>query len=150
VNVIGVDPGMTGAICLLTAIGVEVADMPVVDKQVNAHELARIIGLMKEDAGRLQVAAVEQVHSMPGQGVASTFKFGRGYGIVLLPIIHVPPTLWCKAFNLTSDKEGHRARAIDLWPAQAHLFARKKDDGRADAALIALWASQQQPAAVAS
>lgn len=41
-------------------------------------------------------------------------------------------------FGDGKDKDAARALAIELWPAQAQLFARKKDQGRADAALIAL------------
>ena len=144
--VIGVDPGLTGALCLLHD-GIDVADMPVCDGRVNAHALAElVIGW-----GPIAVAAVEHVHSFPGQGVASTFRFGQAYGVVLgvlaaleRPIVHVTPTVWTKAHGLTSDKDGHRRRAIETWPQYAGLFARRKDDGRADAALIAQWAAWQQ------
>jgi hypothetical protein len=34
-------------------------------------------------------------------------------------------------------------RAAECFPAYAHLFRRVKDDGRADAALIAFWAATQ-------
>lgn len=141
-RVLGVDPGQTGALALMSADGLlAVEDMPVVDGRVNPDELARLV----ED-WYPSVAAVEAVHSMPRQGVASSFKFGAGYGMVLgvLAALHVArlnptPTQWTRAFNLTSDKEGHRRRAIELWPGQAARFARKLDDGRADAALIAQW-----------
>jgi crossover junction endodeoxyribonuclease RuvC len=83
---------------------------------------------------------------MPGQGVASTFKFGQSYGSVLglfgalkYNIIDVTPRRWKKDLSLTSDKEQARQMAINNWPDVSDLFKRKKDHGRAEAALIALW-----------
>ncbi len=93
-----------------------------------------------------QPVAIEHVHSMPKQGVVATFTFGKAYGTILgyfaangHRITHVAPTEWKKTFALNGkDKDAARALAIELWPGQAQLFARKKDIGRADAALIAL------------
>src|SRR5687767_11470224 len=77
----GIDPGLTGAVAILdqSKLLVDVFDMPVVDKQVNAVELAYVIA----GYGDPFVTAIERVASMPGQGVASTFKFGMSYGIAL-------------------------------------------------------------------
>ena len=91
-------------------------------------------------------ACVEQVSSRPQQGVVSTFTFGVSYGIVigalqaaLFDITFVRPQVWKKALELSSDKDDSRQMAIRLWPDNIDDFARKKDDGRAEAALIALW-----------
>jgi crossover junction endodeoxyribonuclease RuvC len=43
---------------------------------------------------------------------------------------------------MTGGKDGSRARAMELFPEQTALFKRVKDDGRSDAALIALWGSK--------
>ena len=147
--ILGCDPGLTGAIAALDAATgtlLWVEDTPVVDRMVNAAELADWL------RGELiAVAAVEQVASRPGQGVASTFKFGQTHGVLLgvlgalnAPVMHVTPARWKKAYGLTSDKEKSRRLAIETWPDMAGYFARKKDDGRAEAALIARWAWQQQ------
>lgn len=90
-------------------------------------------------------AVIEDVHAMPKQGVSSSFKFGRAAGVVegviagmLLPTVWVTPQAWKKHFRLVgSDKEPSRQKALQLWPNMATLFARKKDHGRAEAALIA-------------
>jgi crossover junction endodeoxyribonuclease RuvC len=86
------------------------------------------------------------VASRPGQGVASTFKFGASYGCAYgvlcalnAPVRHVTPATWKRAFGLNADKERSRRMAIELWPNMSGYFARKKDDGRAEAALIARW-----------
>jgi len=115
----------------------------VVDKRVSATLLARLVWRCRETTH----AVVEQVASRPGQGVASTFKFGTSYGVVLgvlgaleIPVTHVTPATWKRAVGVTADKGSSRRKAIDLWPDKAQMFARVKDDGRAESALIAWWA----------
>jgi crossover junction endodeoxyribonuclease RuvC len=88
-------------------------------------------------------AVVERASAMPKQGVVSVFKFGMAYGslrtvVAVSKIPHrlVAPTVWKKHFKLDSDKEKSRALAMQLWPG-CGLFSRKKDHGRAEAALIA-------------
>lgn len=147
--ILGCDPGLSGAIAALDAATgtlLWVEDMPTVDRMVNAYELAEWLRgeLIKQ-------AAVEQVASRPGQGVASTFKFGQTHGTLLgvlgalnVPVTHVTPATWKKPFGLTADKEKSRRLAIELWPNMSGYFARKRDDGRAEAALIGRWCWQQQ------
>jgi len=79
-------------------------------------------------------------------GVRSAFNFGCGYGQLLgvlgaLGVRHesVTPSTWKRWFKLSRDKEESRAKAIQLFPQRAELFKRRKDDGRAEAALIALY-----------
>jgi crossover junction endodeoxyribonuclease RuvC len=99
--------------------------------------------------GKPDLVIVEKVNSMPGQGVASTFKFGQSYGALLgvfgalkLRIVHVTPAKWKRSMGLSSDKEMARAMAIDTWPSSCNLFKRKKDHGRAEACLLALWGQE--------
>ena len=96
------------------------------------------------------MAVVEIVHAMPKQGVSSSFNFGVSYGIALgivgalkIPSFHVSPGKWKKYFGLSADKEEARKLAIDKWPGCLH-FRHKKDHGRAEAALIALYGAQTQ------
>lgn len=142
---IGVDPGKTGAIALVDSYGVLLAvhDMPLAGGIVSATLVAQLESWIGSEFG---VAVIEDVHSMPKQGVASSFGFGRSKGVVEgvfagagRPLIYVAPSKWKKDLQLSSDKDGARRRAIELWPAKAQLFARVKDDGRAEAALIAYW-----------
>ena len=132
-RVLGVDPGaVSGAYALVTQMPNSLApptvdDIPVVDRQVNAAEWARIVASLKPD-----VAVVEQVGSMPKQGVASTFKFGMGCGLIRgvlagagVPIISVTPAKWKKHFSLNSDAEKSRALAIRRFPGSAAWPARK-------------------------
>lgn len=139
--IVAIDPGISGAVAFYRpdhADAVAVEDMPQADGAVDAVTLAKRIALMVPD-----VAFIEHVGSMPGQGIASTFKFGASFGAVLgviaaLQIPHhlVRPQKWKKHFGLSADKERSRALALRLWPS-SEAFARKKDEGRAEAALIA-------------
>jgi len=140
---IGIDPGASGAIAMLDMDGMltSVVDMPYADGAVLAPNLASL--LLAGNGPR--VAWVERAQPMPRQGIASTFRYGCGYGVVLgclgalsIPLHTVPPSRWKAAAGLSRDKAASRRRAVELWPHMAHHFARVKDDGRAEAALIAL------------
>ncbi|NNM75038.1 hypothetical protein [Enterovirga aerilata] len=144
------DPGLTGAFAFYNPDApdrVTVHDMPVVDKQVDPAAIARRL----KEAGP-SIAVVERVASRPGQGVASMFKFGCGYGMVQgvvaalqIPVVLVTPQAWKKYHRIAGSgpdaKEAARALAIKLWPASA-AFERKKDAGRAEAALLARYAAE--------
>jgi crossover junction endodeoxyribonuclease RuvC len=95
-----------------------------------------------------ELAVIELVHAMPKQGVSSVWNFGVAFGMArgvisgaFIPTHLVSPTKWKKHFGLDSDKEKARALAISKWPECAH-FNRKKDHGRAEAALLALYGAQ--------
>jgi len=142
-RILGIDPGVSGAYALLGSNGLVtvVDDLPVINRQVDAAEWRRVLTEIKPD-----VAVVELVHSMPKQGVASTFKFGMAAGLIRgvllgagVPIIDVAPTVWKKHFKLSgSDGERSRALAVQRFPTSPAL-SRKKDHNRAEALLIALW-----------
>ena len=74
------------------------------------------------------------------------FNFGKSYGMVLgviaaldYPLHYVTPQQWQRDLKVEAGKDGNRARAMQLMPAYAQEFKRRRDDGRADAALIAYW-----------
>jgi crossover junction endodeoxyribonuclease RuvC len=151
--IIGIDPGATGAVAILTHDGqlVQVSDMPVVEIAIGGKTKRRISPemLVAELRGYCDsgtCAVVEQVSAMPGQGVSSMFAFGQAYGLALgvlaglwVPTTTVTPSVWKKAMRLGTGKDAARAEAARRWPAQAGQFARVKDDGRAEAALLADW-----------
>ena len=79
---------------------------------------------------------------MPGQGVASTFKFGRAVGAInavadmMFGVWHiVSPQRWKRAMSVTQEKESSLKLARELWPNAP--LTRKKAHGRAEALLIA-------------
>jgi crossover junction endodeoxyribonuclease RuvC len=148
--IVGIDPGVTGAVAIITdARGVNgIIDTPVMEvlrnrKKRQEYQPAAMVGILK--AGPVDHAFIEQVSAMPGQGVTSMFGFGKGFGIWLgiiaalgIPYTLVTPQSWKKALMAgQADKDAGRLRACQLYPGVAHLLARKKDIGRADALLIA-------------
>lgn len=150
--VLGVDPGKTGALALLlpdSALLVE--DVPVFKigskTTVDHYALARIIDNWSTQK---PVVWLEQVGTRPGEGAVGAFDFGRTYGILLgvcaahfLTVNLVTPASWKAAMKVKGDKDESRAAACTIFPRQSALFARKKDDGRAEAALIAAYGARQ-------
>lgn len=150
---LGIDVGLNGAIALVQdGELISVVDMPTVTldrngkakRQVSVPELVDIIKQFDPNE-----AYVEKVFAMAGQGVTSVFSFGRSLGVVegVLTTMKIKTTLmtpqtWQKGLGMTGGKDGSRARAMELFPEQTALFKRVKDDGRSDAALIALWGSK--------
>lgn len=153
---VGIDPGATGAIAVLDQHGTlcEIHDMPYDGGTVIAPLLAGIINNLIDPAyssGSEISVWVEQVGAMPKQGIASTWKFAQGYGTILgvcgalgVRTLHVTPAVWKRVLKVTKDKGTSRLLASELWPHQAAYFARVKDDGRAEAALIARYGLLQQ------
>ncbi len=145
--ILAVDPGLTGAFAFyFPTQGAITADpMPVAGGDIDAATLAARIAQMRPD-----LAIVEHVASRPGQGVSSVFKFGCGFGMVRgviaasgVPLHLVSPAKWKRHFGLDSDKEKSRALALRLWPGRSDLFGRKRDHGRAEAALLARFAAER-------
>lgn len=143
---IGIDPGKSGAIALIHRDGQIVEDWP--GDAAGAVELL----LTWRVEFNIELAALESVHAMPGQGVKSTFSFGQNLGqwqgiLAALSIPHVMPRPqeWQK--GLVSPTDGADAKARSMAVAR-RLFPdaeldRKKDHGRADSLLLAWWARKQ-------
>lgn len=160
-RVIGIDPGLTGAIAHYdvdsTALTVE--DVPIFilprgtskKRHVDLLGVSRIVdNFVGLAPGPAPVAYVERVGARPGEAPAYAFDFGRTTGILLgvcaahfLRIEQVTPASWKNALKVPASKDGARARASQIFPRYSHLWARAKDDGRAEAALIAFYGAQQ-------
>jgi crossover junction endodeoxyribonuclease RuvC len=140
----GIDPGLTGAIAFYfpeTPDRVTAEDLPVAGGAIDCASLAARIAQMAPS-----FAVVERIGAMPKQGVSSMFKFGTSYGCLLgvlaalrIRSVLVAPTVWKRHFCLDSDKEKSRALALRTFAKTPEYFARKKDDGRAEAALLAVY-----------
>ena len=87
-KILGIDPGLSGAIAILEKKKVlKLFDMPVMaegkknKKQLNSAQLVNII--RENSIGDEEIAVVvEQVNAMPGQGVTSMFNFGQTFGAI--------------------------------------------------------------------
>lgn len=145
----GIDPGASGAVAVFdTGLGtLHVIDMPVGQVKTGRAERSRVIPALFANAVselHIDYAVIELVGAMPKQGLSSTFTFGHAAGVVEgvvaalgIPYEKITPQEWQKLARVSGGKDGSRARAAQLYPAYAGLFARKKDDGRADAACMA-------------
>ena len=130
-RIIGIDPGLSGAIAILEDSKIkELFDMPVMpDGKKNKRQLnsALLVKLIKNSIKNLEdtVMVVEQVNAMPGQGVTSMFNFGQTFGAIKgicaaleLPIFLVRPAKWKKHFELiNSSKDASRTKAIEMYPS---------------------------------
>lgn len=151
-NFLGIDPGLSGALVLLDQEGspLSAIEMPTQPRskggnQIDAHTLNN--WLISAHCNGEVTAFVEKVHAMPGQGVSSMFTFGEGCGVIRaclacrgIPTVYVTPQAWKKAFGLIGkEKDYARTVAAQMMPEIASGVARKKDIGKADAALIAYY-----------
>lgn len=140
----GIDPGFSGAWGMIDEHGkyVSCGDMINDGHFILAHH---VWAEMSQARDRQDIeVVVEAVHAMPKQGVSSTFKFGMAYGAAIslaqrfnVPVNGVAPRVWKKALKLDSDKDTSLLLARELWPNAP--LARKKDNGRAEALLLAYW-----------
>ena len=150
-KILGIDPGLSGAIAILEdkkVVGI--FDMPVMaEGKKNKRQLnsAQLVNIIKENIGNNDETAVvvEQVNAMPGQGVTSMFNFGQTFGAIKgvcaalnLPIFFVRPSKWKKYFELiNSSKDSSRTKVIEMYPSLSSQLAKKKDVNKSDAILIA-------------
>jgi crossover junction endodeoxyribonuclease RuvC len=151
--VLGIDPGLNGALAWYWPETNEMVihDIPTLTITVGKSKkrVLDLIGLARslDDPGRVPTQAfLEDVHSMPQQGITSAFSFGFMAGALrqaladrLFPYQLVQPAVWKRRFNLTRDKDLSRLRASELLPEHAYLWPLKKHDGRAEAALLAVY-----------
>ena len=155
-KIIGIDPGLSGAIAILEDNKVlSIFDMPVMaEGKKNKRQLnsAQLVDIIKENIKINDDIAVvvEQVNAMPGQGVTSMFNFGQTFGAIKgvcaalkLPIFFVRPSKWKKHFDLlNSSKDSSRTKVIEMYPALSNQLTKKKDVNKSDAILIARFYSE--------
>ena len=155
-KIIGIDPGLSGAIAVLKNNKVlNIFDMPVMSEgKKNKRQLnsALLVSLLKENLTSSEEVSVvvEQVNAMPGQGVTSMFNFGQTFGAIKgicaaldLPIFFVRLSKWKKHFELiNSSKDSSRTKAIEMYPKLSMQLSKKKDVNKSDAILIARFFSE--------
>ncbi len=146
---VGIDPGLSGAVGIITEnAGLVVFDTPVVAAKKGHEYIVPAMSGLLVGCGHNVRAALETAIAMPRQSSATTLKQGRGVGIwegilaaLGIPYELVAPRTWKSSIGLPvgAEKGESRALAARLFPASADYFARVKDDGRAEAALLAEW-----------
>ena len=126
--IIGIDPGISGAICFFENGEVkDIFDMPTMadgkknKKQINGPQFYNeISSRLKNYSKRDIFVVIEQVSAMQ------------------LSVHYVRPAKWKKYFNLLkTEKDASRSKAIEIFPYISSQLSRKKDSNKADAILIA-------------
>jgi crossover junction endodeoxyribonuclease RuvC len=148
--IVGIDPGINGAAAALWRERgfITVIDLPTgldskLRRQIAPDELLAWLRAMAPER-----IVMENVHSLPREGVTSAFRFGVAVGMIkAMSLLVVPdlelvePAVWKEYFQLPGgDKEASRKMALRLFPDLNEFLTRKKDHQRAEAALIARWA----------
>lgn len=155
--IIGIDPGLQGALAFLDPERnlMRIVDMPTFEyettrKRVKVDPYSIVREFTAQPVANLYL---EEVNASPQMGTVSAFSFGEGKGILLgaaaamgVPTTQVKPTQWKKQMRVPADKRAAVQRASQLFPAISHLFKGPRGgvfDGRAEAALIALFGAME-------
>jgi crossover junction endodeoxyribonuclease RuvC len=148
---VGIDPGLSGAVAVIYPHGqIDIFDTPTLtvvgEKTKRKYNGSGMASILEPFQTEEVLVILESVHSMPKQGVASSFSFGEGLGIwkgilsaYKLPLEMPSPQRWKKALlaDQGKNKDASRFKAIQLFPTIADQLSRVKDDGRAEALLMA-------------
>jgi crossover junction endodeoxyribonuclease RuvC len=115
---IGIDPGSSSGGMAIVGASLEAHGLPETERDI--YDM-----LMSFKARGVAYALIEDVHSMPEQGVSSSFKFGRSYGFLRgiltasgIPFGQIAPQTWQKIQSCRThgDKNVSKARAQQLFP----------------------------------
>lgn len=153
-TIVGVDVGKTGAIAVIQGEDCKALwDMPVSDNgRIDVIALwgyCHLIGAFY-GGGEKADCFIENVHTMPGQGVSSSGKFMRTFGNIEavfacsgFNVKYVEPRIWKKRFwdtkaeNKTEAKDRSLSMARRLFPEKKAELKLAKHHNRAEALLIA-------------
>lgn len=154
----GIDPGFSGAIAVVDIDRrrlVDLIDLPLFQTETKARksghfnhlDVHKVSSLIDLYAPMTALAVLEEPGAMPKQGLSSTFRFGHVCGALhgvlaghYVPVQPVKPGVWKSALGLSEDKDASRRLATREFPDFEWLWARKKDNDRAEAALLCIYA----------
>lgn len=143
--ILGIDVGIKGALAFYNKDELFVFDMPVFKRNKTSRlDCQRALSIITQFTP-LEHAYIEQVNAF-GMGATGAYNFGWNCGAIEgviasvgVPFSYVTPQKWKKEMQCPKDKDAARMRASQLLPLWADEWALKKHDGRAEAALIALY-----------
>jgi crossover junction endodeoxyribonuclease RuvC len=155
-RLLALDPGVTGALAAYdTNSGqLEIHDLPTTKRQIKGKKNLRtvldeveMVSLLALYAGMgYDVLFFEQIGGIPGQSAPAAFTLGHGVGVAIgaaralgLRVEPLPAATWKSALKVPSDKKAARTRASQILPTHAHMWPLVKHDGRAEAAMMAVY-----------
>ena len=171
-NIIGIDPGVSGGLAHIHVhngkmtylsgmrmpvrqLGpkVTVVDALAAVRWFQDEQIATSWAEFKIPFNGVDAIVLERVSSMPGQGVASTFTFGRAMGAIEAVaqvmahdfecrVNYASPSVWKKAMHLSKNKQASMDMAMHVF-GHNDLWKVKANDGIAEAALMAAWHYRQ-------
>jgi hypothetical protein len=143
---LGIDPGVSGGMALLSAEGVVLELRPMPEDEEAVVDLITDIA-MQRHASVGVFAILERVNTHRGWHAAGAFTFGRNVGAIRaalygadIPHDEVSPAQWMRALGCLTrgDKRVTLRRARQLFPAQRLTHAV------ADALLLAEYGRRQR------
>ena len=142
---LGIDPGRQGALALIDSATNTLTCIDMPDTTAKLHDFIADLPIVKR-------AILERPFCGPIVARRTIAVMFEQYGVLRgalqwrdIPFIEVQPSKWKAALGLSKDKGASRDKAGQIFPDDAELFSRIKDDGRAEAALIAWWGMGQMP-----
>jgi hypothetical protein len=148
VRVVGIDPGVQGAVAYIADSETIVRDLPTyavsTTHQIDPLALSEILGAYSPE-----LVVVEDNRAQGRNGSMANFSMGFSMGTILavvtllrLPLLRVKPSEWQRGVGLgsvpgASRKNASRARAQEMWPNLLPELKRVADHNRAEALLIA-------------
>lgn len=165
--ILAIDPGLSGAIATYDTVTGELSiqDMPILIKLVGTNKKVKREILNEEELIAsfelykglgVEGVVVERVQGLPRQSAPAAFNFGYGYGFLVacarfqgFRLEQVEPSRWKMQMKVPSTSAGGkhkssavRQRASELIPTHKHLWTLQKHDGRAEAAMLAVFAER--------
>jgi crossover junction endodeoxyribonuclease RuvC len=155
--ILAIDPGLKGALAFLRANNrVETFDMPVFKakkgSELDEAALSRMLDSRSRD---IEFAILERQWARPTDGGPQAFKVGCNFGALkmllasnFIPYRQVTPQAWKRYMGLIGEgKDASRAAATKALPQDADQWRLAKHEGRAEAALMAVY-GRSHPAVV--
>lgn len=159
--IIGIDPDIKGGIAFyhMETEEIRLHEMPttashfgckIKERSRRIVDCERLYWILEEDTLYFKNAIIhmEKIHAIKGNGIVSTFTFGRTVGMIAAVVMaqfgcnsirEIHPQAWKRQQGLIgSPKDASRLLAIEKFPHLRNQLRRKRDVGKADALWIAL------------
>ena len=151
--ILGLDPGFGGGIAFYGGHQSKLKTVHMPTRKYNRKKKINtqlLVDIIAPHAHKIKIAAIERVGVMSGKETPSSmFNFGYGAGILEgvcialgIKVVKINPAVWKPALGLNRDKKTSLALARKLFPQNFDDFRFDKDDGKAEAALIAYFAER--------
>ena len=155
VRVIGIDPGLSGALAVVSgqpgAFKVEaVYDLPTYSEKTSTGKNRRFIdpvalSAMIKTVGPVDQVTVERLSAPPGISGLAAYSLGAT-AATLATVLRLAklsyrltsPVVWKRALDVPADKEAARQFACRFF-GHDNYWPLKKSHNRAEAALLAAW-----------